>query len=478
VKEGRKDKEATVVQLGAHAEVSQPGQRLTDTLLSPARRRPTDPDLPFDQLGSYRLVQWLGGGGMGQVFLAEHRQLGRKVALKVLRKELAHTPEVVRRFVHEAQLVNQIKNEHIVDIHDFGEGPDGLEYFVMELLVGRDLARAREEDGPFSLASALDVVRQVGSALEAVHSHKIIHRDLKPENIFLAEKNGRKDFVKLLDFGLAKLTETAPGATDGTAIGTLLGTPLYMSPEQAMGLRVDWRTDIFSLGLVLYWMLFDRLPHEGDDLEVIRQKRMEQPVSSLPPQTARGEPVPPAVAAALVGCLVRNPSERIQTVTELVAKLPSPGALKPPAAVERSPLRRSILAGAVGMALAAAALAAYFGLRQAPVDVTEAAPTSAEDTLPPLPSPAPTQAAVPGPASPPIAKEPAPAETSLAPPAPTAPAAAKGATSVAAARSEAPKATPTHADPSGARRHLHPARHKPDEPDEGSPDQLIDPFPH
>jgi len=476
VKEGRKDKEATVVQLGAHAEVSQPGQRLTDTLLSPARRRPTDPDLPFDQLGSYRLVQWLGGGGMGQVFLAEHRQLGRKVALKVLRKELAHTPEVVRRFVHEAQLVNQIKNEHIVDIHDFGEGPDGLEYFVMELLVGRDLARVREEDGPFSLASALDIVRQVGSALEAVHSHKIIHRDLKPENIFLAEKNGRKDFVKLLDFGLAKLTETAPGATDGTAIGTLLGTPLYMSPEQAMGLRVDWRTDIFSLGLVLYWMLFDRLPHEGDDLEVIRQKRMEQPVSSLPPQTARGEPVPPAVAAALVGCLVRNPSERIQTVTELVAQLPVPGTPKAAAAVERSPLRRSILAGAIGMALAAAALAAYTGLRRAPVEVMEAAPTPAEDALPPLPTPAAAQAAVPAPA-PPVVREVAP-PTAPAPPAPAAPAAAKGVAPVAASRSRAPKTTPARTAEPSARRRSHPTHHQQDEMEEGSPDQMIDPFLH
>ena len=125
--------------------------------MSPSGRRPdasqsavisTQRELPVAELGSYRLVQLLGGGGMGQVFLAEHKQLGRKVALKVLRRELSNSPEVVRRFVHEAQLVNQIKNEHIVEIHDFGEGPDGLQYFVMELLVGRDLAQARDQDGP------------------------------------------------------------------------------------------------------------------------------------------------------------------------------------------------------------------------------------------------------------------------------------------------------------------------------------------
>jgi serine/threonine-protein kinase len=258
------------------------------------------------------------------VFLAEHKQLGRKVALKVLRKELSHNPEVVRRFVHEAQLVNQIKNEHIVEIHDFGEGPDGLQYFVMEFLVGRDLAQAREIDGPFGLNFSLEVVRQVGSALVAVHERKIIHRDLKPENIYLAEKGGRKDFVKLLDFGLAKLTEGTGSAADGTAIGTLLGTPLYMSPEQAMGLRVDWRTDIFSLGLVLLWMLSDQIPHESGSAEDIRRRRAAEPLPPLPTRTSRGEPFPPAVSSVLAGCLERDPGRRIQSVAEILKRLPVP----------------------------------------------------------------------------------------------------------------------------------------------------------
>ncbi len=313
--------------------------RISDTLMSPSRRPgesgviSTQRELPVAELGSYRMVQLLGGGGMGQVFLAEHKQLGRKVALKVLRKELSNNPEVVRRFVHEAQLVNQIKNEHIVEIHDFGEGPDGLQYFVMELLVGWDLAQAREMEGPFGLNRSLDIVRQVASALVSVHERKIIHRDLKPENIFLAEKSGRKDFVKLLDFGLAKLTEGTGSAADGTAIGTLLGTPLYMSPEQAMGLRVNWLTDIFSLGLVLHWMLFDKIPHEGASAEEIRRRRTFEPLPPLPARTSRGEPLPPAVSAVIAGCLERDPGRRIQSMGEILERLPVP----PPPPLVSSP---------------------------------------------------------------------------------------------------------------------------------------------
>ena len=320
--------------------------KVSDTLMSPSRRPAdsgvvsTQRELPVAELGSYRMVQLLGGGGMGQVFLAEHKQLGRKVALKVLRKELSNNPEVVLRFVHEAQLVNQIKNEHIVEIHDFGEGPDGLQYFVMELLVGFDLAQAREMEGPFGLNRSLDIVRQVASALVAVHERKIIHRDLKPENIFLSEKSGRKDFVKLLDFGLAKLTEGTGAAGDGTAIGTLLGTPLYMSPEQAMGLRVNWLTDVFSLGLVLYWMLFDQIPHEAGTAEEIRRRRTFEPLPPIPARTSRSEPVPPAVSAVIAGCLERDPGKRIQNMAEILQQLPVP---PPPPLVSSGGLARQAM---------------------------------------------------------------------------------------------------------------------------------------
>ncbi|MHB8420497.1 MAG: serine/threonine-protein kinase [Myxococcales bacterium] len=437
MKEGHPEKQSTLGEPGSGLEASRPAAHL-------GRTQRTDPDLPASELGNYRLLSWLGGGGMGQVFLAEHRQLGRKVALKVLRKELAHSPDVVRRFVHEAQLVNQIRNEHIVDIHDFGEGPDGLEYFVMELLVGKDLARAREEDGPFPLARTLDIVRQVGSALVAVHSHKIIHRDLKPENIFLAERGSSRDFVKLLDFGLAKLTEAAPGAADGTAIGTLIGTPLYMSPEQTMGLRVDWRADIFALGLIVYWMLFDKLPQEGDDLEAIRRLRMEQPISVLPSRTAAGEPVPPEVAATVVGCLTRKPAERIQTVAEVLARLPEPAPNVPELQARPGPsYRRPAKAAAVGMALATAAVALYLALR----------PTGEADVLP---QPAATPAAELSPL--PTLELAAPhAPAPLADPAPVAPARA-------------------HAEPSPGRKRTHPARHRPADEDEGEANSLLDPF--
>ncbi len=424
MKQAHREGETTLLDPAPGPPRSTPGVVVDSSLGNPASNSGVGPaELPFTDLGNYRLVSWIGGGGMGQVFLAEHRQLKRKVALKILRRELANTPDVVRRFVSEAQLVNQIKNEHIVDITDFGKGPDGLEYFVMELLEGRDLDTARRDDGPFTLVRTLDIVRQIGSALAAVHARKVIHRDLKPENIYLVDREGRHDFVKLLDFGLAKLTETGSEGPqkDGTALGTVLGTPLYMSPEQAAGLRLDWRTDIYSLGLVMYWMLFDALPHDADSVEQIRNNRMLRPVPPPPVQTAGKEAVPPAVTAVLMGCLARHAKDRIQTVDEVLSKLPEPPPLRVPRGAPtyglvegtRGTRWRRAAGASLGVLLALALTAGgvwFLGRRRAGGDVAIdlRAATRPAAPLPALP-------AVPAGAPPPVA--PAPAVAAPPPPA-------------------------------------------------------------
>ena len=198
-------------------------------------------------LGSYRLLEIIGEGGMGAVYLAEHVKLGRKVALKMLHEQYAKQPDVVRRFFAEARSVNKIFHEHIVEITDFVENERGANYYIMEYLKGLPLTDLVEREGALPLSRSVGVVVQVCSALSAVHAAGIVHRDLKPDNIFLIERAGQQDFVKLLDFGIAKLLDT-DGQTinlQTTAAGMIMGTPEYMSPEQARGKSVDYRTDIY-----------------------------------------------------------------------------------------------------------------------------------------------------------------------------------------------------------------------------------------
>jgi serine/threonine protein kinase len=222
-------------------------------------RRPskTSPLGVGSDIGAYRLQQLLGTGGMGQVYLAEHRKLGRQVAIKLLLPDRSEDPEMVRRFFHEARVVNQIKHENIVEIFDFIEEVGGFNYLIMEFLEGQDLTQTRRRDGAFKIQRTLHILEQVCSALQAAHSKGVVHRDLKPDNIFLIHRTGQDDFVKLLDFGIAKMNAVTALKTN---VGAVLGTPIYMSPEQAEGRAVDGRSDLYSLGVLLHWMLFDALP--------------------------------------------------------------------------------------------------------------------------------------------------------------------------------------------------------------------------
>ena len=199
-------------------------------------------------VGNYQVLQKIGSGAMGNVFLAHHPVIGKRVALKVIHPELASNEEMIARFFNEARAVTQIGHENIVDVQDFGQTPDGDSFIVMELLEGFSLGDKLKQEGALSIPRATHIALQLADGLSAAHARGIIHRDLKPDNIFLIPRGGDPDFVKILDFGLAKLTGPSQAMSHQTKTGSLLGTPHYMAPEQAENVKkVDTaRTSIRS----------------------------------------------------------------------------------------------------------------------------------------------------------------------------------------------------------------------------------------
>jgi serine/threonine-protein kinase len=270
-------------------------------------------------IGNYVVQKKVGEGGMGVVYLAEHPRIHRRVAIKVLLPQYAQNPQVVSRFFNEAKAANEIRNEHIVDILDFGELPDGAPYIIMEWLDGRSLGDVLDKAGKLPLARAVHIARGIARALSAAHAHGIVHRDLKPDNIFLLERTGDADFVKVLDFGIAKLVGSEQAASDvKTKTGALIGTPSYMSPEQCRGIAVDQRSDIYSLGVILYRMLTGRLPFEAEALGELLLQHMTQQPKSL----REHEPtLPPSVDAAVLRALEKDPAKRPGHVDELMRQL-------------------------------------------------------------------------------------------------------------------------------------------------------------
>lgn len=246
---------------------------------------PPQPDLLIGQtIGNYLVTQKLGEGGMGSVYLAEHPAIGKKVALKVLHSEFSTNQEVAQRFFHEAKAVNDIGHPNIVDIVDFGilqagHGREQLVYFIMEYLAGLTLSELIRSEAPLSPERALTIALQVADALSASHKCGIVHRDLKPDNIILLQRGRERDFVKLLDFGIAKLTGGSAMGSHRTRTGIVMGTPAYMSPEQCEGRdTVDFRTDVYALGIVIYEMLTGRVPFLGDGYgEILVQHLTQRP---------------------------------------------------------------------------------------------------------------------------------------------------------------------------------------------------------
>ncbi len=269
-------------------------------------------------LGERFLVQQLlGQGASGTIYRAEHVTLRRKVAIKVLHTELSRDDLAVERFRREATTVAEIDNEHIVEIHDFGRTPDGRLYLAMELLEGETLDHVLAREKQLSIERAADVLIQVGEALMEAHAIGYVHRDLRPRNVYLAIRRGKANFIKLLDFGLAKLVETDASAAS-TSLGMTFGDPRYMSPEQARGDRIDRRADIYQLGCVAYEMLTGAPPFSGSRVFDILTKQVSEAPIPLP---TRRPGVPLWMEAAVAKMLAKDPENRFATTTRMVEAL-------------------------------------------------------------------------------------------------------------------------------------------------------------
>ena len=259
----------------------------------------------------YRLVKWLGEGGMGVVYEAEHIDIERRVAMKILRLDLSRSPDTARIFRDEARAANRVGSRNIVQIHDFGELPDGRLYFCMELLQGFDLTARR--DAGVDHGELIGILRQVCKGLGAAHQVGIVHRDIKPENILLVEEEGRAGMVKIVDFGVA----TILGGEGGTQIA---GTPQYMPPEQIAGGAFDGRVDMYALGCTAYEMLVGRPPFDSESLEEVLMGHLQQAPGS--PRAAKPDAnIPEALEKVVLRCLAKEPGERDADMADLEAAL-------------------------------------------------------------------------------------------------------------------------------------------------------------
>jgi eukaryotic-like serine/threonine-protein kinase len=269
-------------------------------------------------IGNYRIVTELGAGAMGEVYFAEHSVMGRRAAIKIIRQELSGNAEMVERFANEARQVNRIGHPNIVEITDFGQ-VESRYYIMMELLEGETLEERLERIKRIPVAATQRIAVQITAALGAAHELGVVHRDLKPENIYLVSRGGTHDFVKVLDFGIAKLMGLPPRATGATMPGMLLGTPHYMSPEQCQGAEgVDHRSDVYSLGVILYRMFTGQLPFDGETLLAVLYAQANQPPRPLrelcPDLSAHLE-------AVVLKALAKKPADRFQSMADFRAAL-------------------------------------------------------------------------------------------------------------------------------------------------------------
>ncbi len=281
-------------------------------------------------IGNYHLLEIIGRGGMGTVYRAEHIFIKKKVAVKILHQRFAKYQDAITRFLREARAASLINHPNIVDVTDFGTLSEGGVYFVMEHLEGESLEDTIEKSGALPLHRALNITNQLSLALAAAHDQQIIHRDLKPENIMLVKRPGRRDivrvdpssakgyviekeeeydFVKILDFGIAK--NHVPDELKGgkTLQGAVFGTPEYMSPEAARGDDVDFRADVYSLGIILFDMVCGRPPFEAEAADDVLRMQVEKPPMK-PSEYAPEQEITPSTDALILKALQKNPDQR------------------------------------------------------------------------------------------------------------------------------------------------------------------------
>ncbi|MBN2576012.1 MAG: serine/threonine protein kinase [Deltaproteobacteria bacterium] len=279
-----------------------------------------------ERYGNYQAIALLGEGGMGAVYLAEHPGIGRKVAIKVLRSEMDHDPQLLTRFLNEARAANAIRHPNIIEVLDSGTTDKGASYLVMELLEGEALSARLRRLSRLDEKSAIEIAMQTALGLGAAHAKGITHRDLKPDNLFIIPEpaDASRERVKILDFGIAKLHKLA-GDSLKTRTGTLMGTPIYMSPEQCLGTReVDHRSDVYSLGVILYEMLAGQPPFLSEgfgELLSMHLHELPAPLRQFAPQvTAQIEEV-------VRRMLAKKPDDRYQSMTDVRTALATAGQL-------------------------------------------------------------------------------------------------------------------------------------------------------
>jgi serine/threonine-protein kinase len=279
------------------------------------------------ELGSYRLVERLGRGGMGEVWRATHRLLARPAAIKLIRPSLSgnglggDVSGARRRFEREAQVTAQLRSPHTVELWDFGVGDDGGFYYVMELLDGLDLDAIVKRYGPMPAERAIHLLRQVCHSLAEADGKGLVHRDIKPANIFVCRYGGDYDFVKVLDFGIVKAVDSSASVTGvlATGSGVVQGTPAFIAPEQALGEGVDGRADIYATGCVAYWLLTGELVFTADTVMGVFLHHAR--TAPIPPSERSELPIPPALDRLVLSCLAKNPADRPQTARELSQRL-------------------------------------------------------------------------------------------------------------------------------------------------------------
>ena len=301
------------------------GTRLLSRSVYEQIAQETDPLVGQRISDRYLVIRKLGEGGMGDVYLGEHEEIEKRLALKVLKHEYSSRPDVVARFKQEAISASRIKHPNVVDVFDFGQLEDGRFFLAMELLEGKDLADVLAHEGVLAPNRGLGIALQMCRALIAAHAKGVVHRDLKPENVFLSKTEDGEETVKLVDFGIAKLRDVSADGTQEerrklTKTGMIFGTPEYMAPEQAAGRNVDHRVDVYATGIILYEMFGGRVPFTGDTFMAVLTAHMTDPVPSIRevcPETLISE----SLEQIIVKALAKKPTERHESMAAFAEAL-------------------------------------------------------------------------------------------------------------------------------------------------------------
>jgi tRNA A-37 threonylcarbamoyl transferase component Bud32 len=423
-----------------------------------------DPNLGKMVAGKYKVEKLLGQGGMGKVYLAHNVPLDQKVVLKVLLPEYGQDPDTVKRFQHEGRAASRLRHPNVIQVMDFGAMEDGTLYMAMEFLPGKDLAHLISNEFPLGEKRIARIGAQILAALVEAHAQNIIHRDLKPENVMIEQRRGDPDFVKVLDFGIAKITDAK---TKLTAAGLVCGTPEYMSPEQAKGADLDPRSDLYSVGVIVYQMVTGLLPFDSDTPVGFLMKHLTEP--PMPPSQRQPEvEVSPDLEAFIMRSLSKDPAARFPSAEEMREALltcvpeatgpvrtataqavaagasPSkPGVKAPTAAAKAAPQAKpktkveaepeappaksggkgGLIAAAVAAVVLAGGAGAFFATRgggdaKAPATAAAPAPAAAAPAAPPAPTAPPLASPAPADPAPAAAATPPPAVEPPAPPKP------------------------------------------------------------